>query len=206
MKKSSIFLLIFCIIAFALLSAGCSDPDAIRTDVPRSSQDDYPVLPEPTANITYMEMPFDTLNELSCLVVRGTVVEQLPDKQAVSRDGEDADEDFPPIVSNVHRFSIEVTDTIRGEAADRIIIGRNEIYDGATPDLNPGDEFIFFLTRYQDRGDYIVTSFQEGYYYIAADNRVYPVKLQDSTRAYSGMGLSEFKKEIRSYQYVEPDF
>lgn len=106
----------------------------------------------------------------------------------------------------IHLFSIEVTDTIRGEAADRIIIGRNAIYDGATPDLNPGDECIFFLTRYQDRGDYIVTSFQEGYYYIAADNRVYPVKLQDSTRAYSGMGLSEFKKEIRSYQYVEPDF
>lgn len=99
-----------------------------------------------------------------------------------------------------------MTDTIWGEAADRIIIGRNEIYDEATPELNPGDECIFFLNRYQDRGDDIVTSFQEGYYYIAADNRVYPAQLLDSTRAYSGMGLSEFKKEIRSYQYVEPDF
>ena len=47
-------------------------------------------------------------------------------------------------------------------------------------------------------------SWDEGSYYVAGDNRVYPARLEEVTRAYSGMGLSEFKKEIRSYRYEAP--
>ena len=50
-----------------LVCAFYPDPDAIRTDVPPSSQDDYPVLDEPNVNATIFPMRFDVLNKQSLI-------------------------------------------------------------------------------------------------------------------------------------------
>mgnify|MGYP000009497118 FL=1 len=193
-----------------LVCAIYPDPDAVRTDVPPSSQDDYPVLDEPNVNATIFPMRFDVLNKQSSLVVRGTVAEQLPSQTVTTEFEPVTDEEGnithqPPDLSmEVRYFRIKVTDVIRGSAPDEIIVGRNEIYDESAPAMNEGDDMIWFLYTFEDAGYYALTSFQNSYYYVAGDNRVYPARLEEATRAYSGMGLSEFKKEIRSYRYEAP--
>ena len=52
---------------------------------------------------------------------------------------------------------------------------------------------------YVPQGDY-------GYYYVAEDNRVYPTRVNEQTRSYSGMGLLDFKKEVRTYTYDASQF
>ena len=193
-----------------LVCAIYPDPDAIRTDVPPSSQDDYPVLPELQGNITYFPMRFDILNKQSSLVVRGTVAEQLPSQTVTTEFEPVMDEEGnithqPPDLSmEVRYFRIKVTDVIRGSAPDEIIIVRNELSDGCTPAMNEGDDMIWFLYTFEGADHYTSVSWDEGSYYVAEDNRVYPARLEEATRAYSGMGLSEFKKEIRSYRYEAP--
>lgn len=190
-----------------LVCAFYPDPDAIRTDVPPSSQDDYPVLDEPDVNAVIFPMRFDVLNKQSSLVIRGTVAEQLPSETVTTEFDPVMDEEEnithqPPDLSmEVRYFRIKVTDVLRGSASDEIIIVRNELSDGCTPEMNVGDDMIWFLYTFEGAEYYALTSFQNSYYYVAEDNRVYPVRLEDVTRAYSGMGLSEFKKEIRSYRY-----
>ena len=76
-RKALLSCLSLSLVLTVLACAYYPDPDAIRTDVPRSSQDDYPVLPDSTANATTLPLSFAYLSSQSDLIIKGTVVEQL---------------------------------------------------------------------------------------------------------------------------------
>ena len=169
-------------------------PDAIRFDVAPSSQDDYPLLPEDQTN-SYMVYPsFERLNQSSEVVFRGTIVEDLGSTEL------SFDEGFRyPILFEMERYRVRVDDVIRGVMETEVIVERNAMYSPSSPELKEGTSLIFFA--YQNTRDMYVPQGDFGYYYVAEDNRVYPTRVNDQTRSYSGMSLLAFKKEVRTYQY-----
>ena len=169
-------------------------PDAIRTDVPPSSQADYPLLPEDQTN-SYMVYPsFESLNQSSEVVFRGTVVEDLGSTEL------SFDEGFQyPISFEMERYRVQVEDVIRGAIENEVIVERNAMYSPSSPELEEGTTLIFFA--YKNARNMYVPQGDFGYYYVAEDNRVYPTRVNDQTRSYSGMSLLEFKREVRTYQY-----
>ncbi len=193
-----IFSVLSTALTFVLLfSILYTHPDAIRTDVPPSSQEDYPVLPEDQSNAVAFASTFQTVNEDSEFVFEGTVIEELDVRT------ESWDEGFKyPITFDFERYRVRVDDAVRGELHQEIIVERNTIYTPSSPALTKGSTFLFFANR-TSRGTYIPVG-DSGYYYVAEDNRVYPTRVTENTRAYSGMSLLNFKKEIRKYRFVPP--
>lgn len=208
-RKALLSCLSLSLVLTVLACAYYPDPDAIRTDVPRSSQDDYPVLPDSTANATTLPLSFAYLSSQSDLIIKGTVVEQLNgvEKTMTFEPETDAEgnviREIPGAAFSFDQYRIQVDDVIRGDAGKEIVLQRNLMFTSASPELSDGSRMIFFLA--ENEGVYYPLAEQEAYYYVAEDNRVYPAQFMDCTRAYSGMGLSEFKKEIRSCQpYISP--
>ena len=52
-------------------------------------------------------------------------------------------------------------------------------------------------------GDYVMTSSQSGYYYLAADNKVYPARVTEALKETSGMSLGEFKRQVKNAKMKE---
>lgn len=208
-RKALLSCLSLSLVLTVLACAFYPDPDAIRTDVPRSSQDDYPVLPESTANATTLPLSFAYLSSQSDLIIKGTVMEQLNEVEKTMTFEPETDaegnviREIPSAAFSFDQYRIQVDDVIRGDAGKEIVLQRNLMFTSASPELSDGSRMIFFLA--ENDGVYYPLAEQEAYYYVAEDNRVYPAQFMDCTRAYSGMGLSEFKKEIRSCQpYISP--
>lgn len=208
-RKALLSCLSLSLVLTVLACAFYPDPDAIRTDVPRSSQDDYPVLPESTANATTLPLSFAYLSSQSDLIIKGTVMEQLNEVEKTMTFEPETDaegnviREIPSATFSFDQYRIQVNDVIRGDAGKEIVLQRNLMFTSASPELADGSRMIFFLA--ENDGVYYPLAEQEAYYYVAEDNRVYPAQFMDCTRAYSGMGLSEFKKEIRSCQpYISP--
>ena len=201
-RKALLSCLSLSLVLTVLACAFYPDPDAIRTDVPRSSQDDYPVLPESTANATTLPLSFAYLSSQSDLIIKGTVMEQLNEVEKTMTFEPETDaegnviREIPSATFSFDQYRIQVNDVIRGDAGKEIVLQRNLMFTSASPELADGSRMIFFLA--ENDGVYYPLAEQEAYYYVAEDNRVYPAQFMDCTRAYSGMGLSEFKKEIRS--------
>lgn len=173
-------------------------PDAIRTDVPPSSQDDYPILPEDQSGALRSPTTFEQLNRNSEVVFRGTVMEELGTQEL------NWDEGFRyPLRFEFEKFRVRVDDVIRGSIEREIILERNTMYTPSSPALKAGTDMLFLVYQ-SDRGTYFPSNGDLGYYYIAEDNRVYPTRVNDMTRAYSGMSLLDFKKEVRTYSYTPP--
>lgn len=194
MRRKIFFTWCFAFALLLLFSLTYVHPDAIRTDVPPSSQDDYPLLPEDQTN-SYMVYPsFERLNQSSEVVFRGTIVEDLGSTEL------SFDEGFRyPISFEMERYRVRVDDVIRGVMETEVIVERNAMYSPSSPELKEGTSLIFFA--YQNARDMYVPQGDFGYYYVAEDNRVYPTRVNDQTRSYSGMSLLAFKKEVRTYQY-----
>lgn len=198
MKKKLLSLLSALLVVALTFCVTYVHPDAIRTDVPPSSQDDYPVLPEDQSNALRFPTSFEQLNMRSEVVFRGTVVEELGTQELSWDEGLKY-----PLSFEFETYRIRVDDVIRGSIEQEIILERNTMYSPSSPVLKEGTDMLFLVYR-SDRGTYFPTNGDLGYYYIAEDNRVYPTRVDDTTRAYSGMSLLDFKKEVRRYSYHPP--
>lgn len=194
MRRKIFFTLCFVFALLLLFSITYVHPDAIRTDVPPSSQADYPLLPEDQTN-AYMVYPsFESLNQSSEVVFRGTVVEDLGSTELSFDEGLRY-----PLSFEMERYRVRVDDVIRGIMETEVIVERNAMYSPSSPELKEGTSLIFFA--YKNARDMYVPQGDFGYYYVAEDNKVYPTRVNDQTRSYSGMSLLAFKKEVRTYQY-----
>ena len=78
----------------------------------------------------------------------------------------------------------------------QILMYIKNIQIDCSPDFQPGDRLIFMLSEYKD--GYASPLTQSGFYYVAADDKIYPAKLTEPLRSYSGQSLSSFKSEIHS--------
>jgi hypothetical protein len=202
-----------------VLTAGAATAVAVQVRAnwipPRtSSQSDYPILPVYDPDACVATVPFDRMIGVSDLIVDGTVKAIQPDKAYVTdtADGLVAQK-VKPTTGNppqtgttlVTPITVSVNNAIKGKPGGKeitIMIMRD--YEEAAPQLKPGEHMVFILYLNEFYKMYQATSFQEGYYYIASDKRVYPAKVSDQNKSYSGMTLPDFKSKIKSFKDLTP--
>ena len=167
-RKALLSCLSLSLVLTVLACAYYPDPDAIRTDVPRSSQDDYPVLPDSTANATTLPLSFAYLSSQSDLIIKGTVVEQLNGVEKTMTFEPETDAEGNVIreilgaAFSFDQYRIQVDDVIRGDAGKEIVLQRNLMFTSASPELSDGSRMIFFLA--ENEGVYYPLAEQEAYY------------------------------------------
>ncbi|HIS68149.1 MAG TPA: hypothetical protein IAA58_02100 [Candidatus Gallacutalibacter stercoravium] len=168
-----------------------------------SSQDDYPDLPDPAL----AEIRPTSLAEqvgFSTLIVDATVAEVKPVETRVfvpeGGTGEKAIYDKQGIGSSTYQVQpiyLTVNEKLMGtDDSKQILMYIKNIQIDCSPDFQPGDRLIFMLSEYKD--GYASPLTQSGFYYVAADDKIYPAKLTEPLRSYSGQSLSSFKSEIHS--------
>jgi len=89
-----------------------------------------------------------------------------------------------------------VNESIVGSAKAQITMYISPIALDCSPKFAKGDRMILMLCEDED-GSYYPTTFQESYFYISKDKRVYPAFLTDEYKIYSGRSLSKFRKDIK---------
>ncbi|HIS68146.1 MAG TPA: hypothetical protein IAA58_02085 [Candidatus Gallacutalibacter stercoravium] len=150
-----------------------------------SSQDDYPILPIPP---TIQLRPISLVDQvdLSTLIVDATVAEVKPVENRVS---------ITPY--QVQPIYLTVNEKLMGaDDSKQILMYITNIQLGCVPDFQPGDRLIFMLSEYED--GYASPMVNTGFYYVAADDKVYPARVTEELRSHSGQSLSSFKSEIHS--------
>ena len=150
-----------------------------------SSQDDYPILPIPP---TIQLRPISLVDQvdLSTLIVDATVAEVKPVENRVS---------ITPY--QVQPIYLTVNEKLMGaDDSKQILMYITNIQLGCVPDFQPGDRLIFMLSEYED--GYASPMVNTGFYYVAADDKVYPARVTEELRSHSGQSLSRFKSEIHS--------
>lgn len=169
-----------------------------------SSQADYPVLPEPQVMASFILFDLKQMTDYSDLVIQGTVSSILPAKT----------ETFLPTDNTVdgemlrkagskgytitkYPAAITVDTVLKGEVIDKeIILNQFDMTIDAVPVLKEGTKMLFFLNKIND--GYKQTT-MDGYYYVAADDKVYPARLTDELKNTSGMDLNRFIEEVKGY-------
>lgn len=58
---------------------------------------------------------------------------------------------------------------------------------------------MFFLHKDSSSDGYLIMAPHEGYFYIAADNKIYPSEVTQGLKSTSGMFLDKFKQDVKSY-------
>ena len=168
-----------------------------------SSQDDYPILPIPPT----MQIRSTSLEEqvgMTTLIIDATVAEVKPVETRVfvpeGGTGEKAIYDKQGIGSSTYQVQpiyLTVNEKLMGtDDSKQILMYIKNIQIDCSPDFQPGDRLIFMLSEYKD--GYASPLTQSGFYYVAADDKIYPAKLTEPLRSYSGQSLSSFKSEIHS--------
>ena len=150
-----------------------------------SSQDDYPILPIPP---TIQLRPISLVDQvdLSTLIVDATVAEVKPVENRVS---------ITPY--QVQPIYLTVNEKLMGaDDSKQILMYITNIQLGCVPDFQPGDRLIFMLSEYED--GYASPMVNTGFYYVAADDKVYPASVTEKMRSHSGQSLNGFKSEIHS--------
>lgn len=192
-----------CLVAVGILIIG------ISSLIPRnsSSQSDYPTLPQPGAATTvYYTTNMEEAYSFCDLIIQGTVSEVRPPyTKIISPNGAITDKaGSSGTEMTVYEYKLRVDDLLLGQpASDEITLVRG-LYADAEPPLAKGDSMIFLLEYHKDKGTYVAVYPHEGYYYIAADNKVYPAEKNTVTARTSGMDLNAFKQEIRDYAKNHP--
>ena len=150
-----------------------------------SSQNDYPELPIPGLIHLRPTSLVDQV-DLSTLIVDATVAEVKPVENRVS---------ITPY--QVQPIYLTVNEKLMGaDDSKQILMYITNIQLGCVPDFQPGDRLIFMLSEYED--GYASPMVNTGFYYVAADDKVYPARVTEELRSHSGQSLSSFKSEIHS--------
>lgn len=173
-----------------------------------SKQSDYPILPDSGSLVTFIYFnSLEMLTQYSDLVIEGTVGSALPFETTTY---------FPPngtaesaILNKtgqsgyqITKYAIKITinDTMKGKAnKNEIVLYRSSITIDAEPQLTQGEKLMFFLHKDSSSEGYIIMAVHEGYFYIAADNKVYPSEVTKGLKSTSGMYVDKFKQDVRSY-------
>ena len=163
----------------ACLLAGCAG-----APVEASAQSDYPILCAPF-NVLSLAQTLEEQVAAASVIVEATVVDWLPyETRTISGSG---------VVFGFVRF--EATSTLKGHISREFTITIASAVVHCTPNFAPGDKFMLFLVQ-DDTGEWYSVGLQDAYWYIAADNKVYPAVLTDELMRYSGTSLSGFKQAI----------
>ena len=150
-----------------------------------SSQNDYPELPIPGLIHLRPTSLVDQV-DLSTLIVDATVAEVKPIENRVS---------ITPY--QVQPIYLTVNEKLMGtDDSKQILMYITNIQFGCVPDFQPGDRFILLLCEYED--GYQTMAIHEGFFYVAADDKVYPASVTEKMRSHSGQSLNGFKSEIHS--------
>ena len=168
-----------------------------------SSQDDYPILPIPPT----MQIRSTSLEEqvgMTTLIIDATVAEVKPVETRVfvpeGGTGEKAIYDKQGIGSSTYQVQpiyLTVNDKLMGtDDSKQILMYIKHAQLGCVPDFQPGDRLIFLLDKYHD--GYASPLLNSGFYYVAADDKVYPAGLTEKLLSHSGQSLNGFKSEIHS--------
>lgn len=173
------------------------------SDNSSSKRSDFPVLePSPLMVITYEPTIKEQL-DYADLIVEATVLDVSPieDMLYVPLPGtEEAkifkEEGSPEIRVTCKKVELQVDDYIKGNAGKKITMPIVSINLDSAPDFKVGDRFVLELIKYSG-GGYTNASPVSSYFFIAHDNKVYPAGNDSETARFSGMDLSDFKKELR---------
>lgn len=175
---------------------------------PPSSQSDYPVLPpipeNPDSLSDRKELDLDAISTYSDLVAEVTVGKTYDSEtitytpKAGSLDAEALGKlGLSSISDDKTRVDLHIDRILRGNELRRNIsvwISTDSL--DYLPALNKGDKMIVFLLEYNLVDGYIATG-SDGYYYLSADDKVYPARVTRSLEETSGMDYSEFRKLVR---------
>lgn len=185
---------------------------AYLKSIPPSSQSDYPVLPEYDLLSSERVTDLERLSAYSDLVVVATVDEVYPPQTVTYTPPKDSNEaailekqGIQNISSDKTRVDVKVNQVLRGSESRKVIsVWRHTEYEYFQPDLKKGDKMILFLYHSSlMEGDYIMTSSESGYYYLAADNKVYPARVTQALKETFGMSPGEFKRQVKNAKMKE---
>jgi len=199
LKKS----ILICMVAFmgiAIMTACGHDK------LGSSHQSDYPTLPPP-ALISEVPLGLSDLVRESSLIVDATVSRVLQDEELefVPKKGS-TDEKLSKKAGmtkdkfTVRPIELRINETLKGHAEEegkKIMMYITPVALEISPKFKEGDRLVFMLNPYS-RGGYTAVALQDGYYYIAEDERIYPANLTQQLKKESGKTLKDFKKEIKS--------
>lgn len=155
-----------------------------------SSRWDYPMLSE--FDYTLEDIEPLTLDELSAKsdIVALVEVNEVYGSQNF---------DNLSSVKSLRQIDVKVKRFIKGRSLSRTIsVWQNTELLHMVPKLRSGDEIIMFLHRDEELGEYRVTAPDEGYFYLAKDNKIYPARVTQELKEASGMDYGEFKSRVRS--------
>ena len=184
---------------------------AYLRSIPPSSQSDYPVLPEYDLFSSEPVTDLERLSTYSDLVVVATVDEVYPPQTVTYTPPKDSNEavilekqGIQNISSDKTRVDVKVNQVLRGRESRKVIsVWRHTEYEYLQPDLKKGDKMILFLSSFDLVDGYVMYSSQSGYYYLAADNKVYPARVTEALKETSGMSLGEFKRQVKNAKVKE---
>lgn len=177
---------------------------------PPSSQSDYPVLPPIPENPDSLgdssrPLDLDTMSILCDLVVEVTIGKTY-DSQTVTYTPKAGSVDAAAL-EKLGMSSISNEETRVDLHIDRVLIGeesRKNISVWSTtsslyylPELKEGEKMILFLLNYNLVDGYVVPC-TEGYFYLAADDKVYPARVTREIEETSGMDYSEFRERVQN--------
>lgn len=169
--------------------------------------------PKEGDGIIGFKIPLDTTQDqvdFSELVIEGTVKEvKAPFQKTVSTltpDGHVEEAGGLDWDMTYYTFIIQVDDIMKGSVeGDTIEMCYSSFNAASQPDLKEGQRMIFCLVYNDYWNNYNPISDHSGYYYIARDNRVYPVDPSGPISRTSGMDLQQLKDEMRSYAGEEAE-
>ncbi len=169
-----------------------------------SSQSDYPTLPLPKfADTIDLSLSDQVIN--SNLIVDATVANVLPEEtrkynpQAGTAEAKIYEKQgINESEYTLRPIEITINETLKGTNNSKTITMYIMPFGlDCSPNFKKGDHMIFMLRKNGD-GGYNSVSLQDSYYYIAADNKVYPALVTDLTKTQSGKNLNDFKNDIKS--------
>jgi hypothetical protein len=172
----------------------------------KSSQSDYPILSDNGAGSYIALESFQQLCVRSEFIVKAKVTKVFP---MVSETFiPDAGTPFAEYLEKTgqkeylaksYPVEILIQEVLKGDISkenQEIFLYRSEIIYEASPTMNVNDIFVLFLDKRKTVNDYIPVRPQEGFYYYAVDNKVYPAVVTPVLQDTSGMEYVNFKSKI----------
>lgn len=181
-------------------AAASSKP--ISAKIKKSSQSDYPPLTYP-ALVDYLPVDINELVTGASLIIDATVIQVMPYQKITytpKDPGESEIYEKRGITStqfNVRPIELQLNEAIKGSVSgDKIQMYLTPSQIDGSPNFKSGDRMIFMLCPYV-LGGYVPSTVQESYFYIAADQKVYPALFNNETKRFSGENLNDFINEIK---------
>jgi hypothetical protein len=192
--------------AFAVCAAGLCAAALMLARPPKpartSSQSDYPVLSAGLLDAIPTSLKEQV--KASKLIADATVQKVLDENRVYTPQKGAAEKklykklDSASSVYPVRIIKLRVGEAFKGRAAQSMItMTLTPAELDAAPSFKPGDRLVFMLSRYVD-GSYTPATPQDGFYYVAADDRIYPAVLSGLLKSQSGRLLGDFKREIQT--------